>query len=126
MANPMQPTSPHRPNLLLPWPAAPHTPALAIHLRARNCYSCTFLRVLTHRTNVPPTFVRPACAGAALALLCLSLAQVLGLDGAEACPEPCPAEAAEVVGHSLKDRPEADVVPWALLAALYRNQGVLL
>jgi hypothetical protein len=48
---------------------------------------------------------------------------VFGLDGSEAVPEPCPAEAAEVLGHSLKDRPGVDVVPWALLAALYRSQG---
>lgn len=75
---------------------------------------------------MPPTFVHPAFAGAALALLYLSLAQVMGLDGAEACPEPCPAEAAEVLGHNLKDRLGADVVPWALLAALYRSQGDLL
>lgn len=62
-------------------------------------------------------------AGAASALLCLSLAQALDVDCGECCPEPTAAETAEVLGHSLKDRQGAGVVPWALLTLLYRNQG---
>ena len=61
--------------------------------------------------------------GAASALLYLSLAQALGVDGPNAAAEAAAAEAAEVLGHSLKDRQGGDVVPWACLALLYRSQG---
>lgn len=62
-------------------------------------------------------------AAAAAALLCLSLAQGLGVD-CPGGPDPAAGEAAEVLGHSLKDREGTQaVVPWALLALLYRSQG---
>lgn len=57
------------------------------------------------------------------ALLCLSVAGVLGVDDPGCSPEPAAAETAEVLAHSLKDRQGADVIPWALLALLYRSQG---
>lgn len=62
-------------------------------------------------------------SGAAAAMLCLSLVQALGVD-CPGGPDPAAGEAAEVLGHSLKDREGTQaVVPWALLALLYRSQG---
>jgi hypothetical protein len=67
---------------------------------------------------------------AAAALACLGLALALGRD-VEGGPEPAALEWVEVLGHSLKDAAAAaggsaiaaGVLPWALLALLYRMQG---
>lgn len=75
----------------------------------------------------------PNHSTAAAALLCLSLAQGLQVQEVSTPHEghpvtavdPAALECAEVLGHSLKDRQAAagGVVPWALLALLYRSQG---
>jgi tetratricopeptide (TPR) repeat protein len=70
---------------------------------------------------------------AAAALACLGLALSQGKD-VEGGPDPAALEWAEVLGHSLKDAAgaaaaasngasAAGVLPWALLALLYRVQG---
>jgi hypothetical protein len=68
---------------------------------------------------------------AAAALACLGLALSQGKD-VEGGPDPAALEWGEVVGHSLKDaaaagasdgHSAAGVLPWALLALLYRVQG---
>jgi hypothetical protein len=72
---------------------------------------------------------------AAAALACLGLALSQGKD-VEGGPDPAALEWAEVLGHSLKDAAGAaaaaaasngtsatGVLPWALLALLYRVQG---
>lgn len=67
---------------------------------------------------------------AAVALACLGLALALGKD-VEGGPEPAALEWVEVLGHSLKDAAApaggsattTSVLPWALLALLYRMQG---
>jgi hypothetical protein len=87
-------------------------------LHTNHFYCQLNITAATHTTVSPPT-------GATSALLYLSLAQALGVDGPDAAGDAAAAEAAEVLGHSLKDRQGGDVVPWACLALLYRSQGVL-
>lgn len=62
---------------------------------------------------------------AAAALTCLGLALATGTD-VEDGPDATALDWAEVLGHSLKDAAAssgAGVLPWALLALLYRMQG---